>query len=69
MSEKHNYHPFTKKFSSCCRLDFSYMKNKITAMGIRKSYDGNFIFTLAIVKVRYGDITTAKILKHGNYLK
>ena len=30
-------------------------------MGIRKKYDGNFIFTFAVVKVRYGGITTAKI--------
>ena len=34
-----------------------------------KQYDGNFIFTFVIVKVRYGGITTAKIFKHGNYLK
>ena len=34
-----------------------------------KKYDGNFIFTFAVVKVRYGGITTAKIFKHGNYLK
>ena len=34
-----------------------------------KKYDGNFIFTFAVVKVRYGGITTAKIFKYGNYLK
>ena len=34
-----------------------------------KKYDGNFIFTFAVVKVRYGGITTAKMFKHGNYLK
>ena len=34
-----------------------------TAMGIRKKN------TAAILKVRYGSITTAKIFKHGNYLK
>ena len=34
-----------------------------------KKYGGNFIFTFAIVKVRYGGITTAKIFEHGNYLK
>ena len=28
-----------------------------------------FIFTFAVVKVRYSDIATAKIFKHGNYLK
>ena len=33
-----------------------------------KKYDGNF-FTFAVVKVRYDGITTAKIFKHGNYLK
>ena len=36
---------------------------------LRKKYDGNFIFTFAVVKVRYGGITTAKIFKHENYLK
>ena len=49
--------------------DFSYMKNKITAMGIRERYDSNVIFTFAIVKVRSDGITTAKIFKHENYLK
>ena len=34
-----------------------------------KKYDGDYIFTFAVVKVRYGGITTAKIFKHGNYLK
>ena len=34
-----------------------------------KKYDGNFLFTFGIVKVRYSGITTAKIFKHGNYLK
>ena len=34
-----------------------------------KKYDNNFIFTFAVVKVRYGGITAAKIFKHGNYLK
>ena len=34
-----------------------------------ENYDSNFIFILAVVKVRYGGITTAKIFKHGNYLK
>ena len=34
-----------------------------------KKYDGNFIFTFVVVKVRYGGITTVKIFKHGNYLK
>ena len=28
-----------------------------------KKYDGNFIFTFAVLKVRYGGITTAKIFK------
>ena len=40
----------------------------VSAMGIRKKYDGNFIFTFAVIKVRYGGITMAKIFKHGNYL-
>ena len=39
------------------------------AMGIRKKYDGNFVLAFAVVKVRYGGITRAKIFKHGNYLK
>ena len=34
-----------------------------------KKYDSNFIFPFAVLKVRYGSITTAKIFKHGNYLK
>ena len=34
-----------------------------------KKYDSNFIFTFAVVKVRYGGITTTNIFKHGNYLK
>ena len=37
-----------------------------------KKYDGSFIFTFAVVKVRYDGITTAKIGNHenyGNYLK
>ena len=38
------------------------------AMGIRKK-NMTTIFTFAIVKVRYGSTTTAKIFKHGNYLK
>ena len=29
-----------------------------------KKYDGNFIFTFAVVKVRYGSIMAAKIFKH-----
>ena len=33
------------------------------AMGIRKKSDDYFIFTFAVVEVRYGGITTAKILK------
>ena len=43
----------------------------VSAIGIREKYDGNFIFTFAIVKlkVRHSGITTAKIFKHGNYLK
>ena len=36
---------------------------------LEKKYDGNFIFTFAVVKVRYSGITTATIFKHGNYLK
>ena len=35
-----------------------------TVMGFRKKYDSHFIFTFAVVKVRYGDITMAKIVKH-----
>ena len=34
-----------------------------------KKYNGNFIFTFAVIKFRYGCITMAKIFKHGNYLK
>ena len=34
-----------------------------------KKYDGNFIFTFAVVRVRCGGITTVKNFKHGNYLK
>ena len=34
-----------------------------------KKYGSNFIFTFAIVKVRYGGITMEKNFKHGNYLK
>ena len=41
----------------------------VAAMGIRKKYDSNFIFTFAIVKVRYDGITTAKIFNYGNLLK
>ena len=52
-------------------------KTKVTGMTptnkqpweLGKKYDSNFIFTFAVVKVRYGRITTAKIFKHGNYLK
>ena len=29
-----------------------------------KKYDSNFMFTFAIVKVRYGSITMEKIFKH-----
>ena len=34
-----------------------------------KKYDSNFIFTFAVVKVRYSGITATKIVKHANYLK
>ena len=34
-----------------------------------KKYNGNFIFTFAVVKVRYKGITMAKIWKRENYLK
>ena len=34
-----------------------------------KKYGSNFIFTFAIVKVRYGGITMEKNFKHGNCLK
>ena len=48
-----------------------WFRNKIPCQtwGLGKKYDGNFIFTFAVAKVRYGGITTAKIIKHGNYLK
>ena len=36
---------------------------------LRTKYDGNFIFTFVVLKVRYSGITTAKIFKHGKYLK
>ena len=35
-----------------------------SAMGIRKKYDGNFIFIFAVIKVRYSSIMTTKIFKH-----
>ena len=50
----------------CCHKTLKYIT---TAMGIREKYYANFIFTFVFVKVRYGGITTAKIFKHGNYLK
>ena len=43
--------------------------NSWQAWELRKKYDGNFIFTFAVIKVRYSGITMAKIFKHGNYLK
>ena len=52
--------------TECCHKTLKYIT---TAMGIRKKYDANFIFTFVVIKVRYGGITTAKIFKHGNYLK
>ena len=36
---------------------------------LEKKYDSNFIFTFAVVKVRYSSIPTAKFFKNGNYLK
>ena len=42
---------------------------KIQPWKLGKKCDGNFIFTFAVVKVRYGVITAAKIFKHGNCLK
>ena len=39
-----------------------------TAMEIRKKCDSNFVVTLAIAKVRYGDITMAKIFVKNLFL-
>ena len=44
-------------------------ENDFQPLELGKKYDGNFIFTFTVVKIRYGGITTAKIFKHGNYLK
>ena len=52
-----------------CSYDDKWYFGVPTAMRIRKKYDRNFIFTFAVVKVKYGGITTAKIFKHGNCLK
>ena len=43
--------------------------NQTQPWELGKKYDGNFIFTFAVVQVRYGSIKTAKNFKHGNYLK
>ena len=40
-----------------------------TAMGIRKKIQQQFYFYFCCRKVRYSGITTAKLFKHGNYLK
>ena len=39
------------------------MVNVIQPWELGKKYDGNFIFTFAVVKVGCGGITTAKIFK------
>ena len=47
---------------------FQFTKTNSQPWQLGKKYDGNFIFTITVVKVRYSDITIAKIFKHGNYL-
>ena len=37
------------------------IKKKNPLMGIRKKCDGSFVLTFAVAKVRFGDITTAKV--------
>ena len=51
-----------------CLLYFTIRLHFQQPWELGKKY-GNFIFTFAIAKDRYGGITTAKIFKHGNYLK
>ena len=48
---------------------FDNSQVKLQPWELGKKYDINIIFTFAVVKVRYKGITTAKIFKHGNYLK
>ena len=64
---------FAVFFSLLCKVGINLFLFLIMYMlepwELGKKYDGNFIFTFAVVKVRYGGITTAKIFKHGNYLK
>ena len=64
---------FAVFFSLLCKVGINLFLFLIMYMlepwELGKKYDGNFIFTFAVVKVRYGSITTAKIFKHGNYLK
>ena len=59
-------------FWSTLLIPMAFMSGPVLQLQPRelgKKYDGNFIFTFAVVKVRYGSIATAKIFKHGNYLK
>ena len=64
-------------FGAMCDImansDYTDYKNTdymdIQPWELGKKYDSNFIFPFAVLKVRYGGITTAKIFKHGNYLK
>ena len=64
---------FAVFFSLLCKVGINLFLFLIMYMlepwELGKKYDGNFIFTFAVVKVRYGGITTTKIFKHGNYLK
>ena len=47
---------------------FQFTKINSQPWQLGKKYDGNFIFTITVVKVRYRDITIAEIFKHENYL-
>ena len=60
-----------KRLCTFSKLITIWFRNKIPCQtwGLGKKYDCNFIFIFAVEKVRYGGITTAKIIKHGNYLK
>ena len=58
---------FAVFFSLLCKVGINLFLFLIMYMlepwELGKKYDGNFIFTFAV------SITTAKIFKHGNYLK
>ena len=58
----------TLKLSYNYLSDYRLQEFQHQSWELGKKYDGNFIFTFVIVKVRYSSITTVKIFKHGNYL-